>query len=300
MSRDRQTQALLTDSRVMGNICRTLGCEKTDIGCFRPIHEGLTNLSFVFRAGGQDYIYRHPGRGTDRIISRKNEKTSLEHARALGLDPTYIHMDTEEGWKISRYVPAFREPDYADFADAGRVIGVMRSLHASGVEVDYGLRPWDDALAIEKLLRAKEPGCFTPWEPLRDKIGALYDLTRGDGVAPCFCHGDTYRHNWMLLPDGGVILIDWEYAGMSDPGIDVGYYIVDAMYDFDTAEKFIRTYLGGAADPAGVFHHMAYTAIIAYYWFVWALYREQCGADMGDSLPNWRAMAEKYVDHLRG
>ena len=39
-------------------------------------------------------------------------------------------------------------------------------------------------------------------------------------------------------------------------------------------------------------------AIIAYYWFVWALYRESCGADMGQSLENWRAMAEKYADYL--
>ena len=49
---------------------------------------------------------------------------------------------------------------------------------------------------------------------------------------------------------------------------------------------------------SGRFHYMAYTAIIAYYWFVWALYRESCGADMGQSLENWRAMAEKYADYL--
>ena len=102
----------------------------------------------------------------------------------------------------------------------------------------------------------------------------------------------------MLLPDGDVILIDWEYAGFSDPGIDVGYYIVDAMYDFPDAERFIKEYLGNGYDVSGRFHYMAYTAIIAYYWFVWALYRESCGADMGQSLENWRAMAEKYADYL--
>ena len=81
-------------------------------------------------------------------------------------------------------------------------------------------------------------------------------------------------------------------------GIDVGYYIVDAMYDFPDAERFIKEYLGNGYDVSGRFHYMAYTAIIAYYWFVWALYRESCGADMGQSLENWRAMAEKYADHL--
>ena len=43
---------------------------------------------------------------------------------------------------------------------------------------------------------------------------------------------------------------------------------------------------------------MAYTAIIAYYWFVWAMYRESCGANMGEALENWRLMAERYADYL--
>ena len=100
----------------------------------------------------------------------------------------------------------------------------------------------------------------------------------------------------MIEPDGHVILIDWEYSGYSDPGVDVGYYIVDAMYDFDEAEKFILEYLQG--DATHLFHFMAYTAIIAYYWFVWALYRESCGANMGDALSNWKEMAIKYANHL--
>lgn len=85
---------------------------------------------------------------------------------------------------------------------------------------------------------------------------------------------------------------------MSDPGIDVGYYIVDAMYDFDDAESFIKEYLADNDNAKNEFHFMAYTAIIAYYWFVWALYRESCGAVMGESLYNWYKMAEKYADYL--
>jgi len=27
-----------------------------------------------------------------------------------------------------------------------------------------------------------------------------------------------------------------------------------------------------------LFHYLAYVAIVSYYWFVWALYREACGA----------------------
>ena len=70
------------------------------------------------------------------------------------------------------------------------------------------------------------------------------------------------------------------------------------MYCFDDAKKFIREYLGDRMTEQTEFHYMAYTAIIAYYWFVWAMYRESCGANMGEALVNWRKMAVKYADYL--
>ena len=283
-----------SNSKIIANIKSVFKCKDEEIVNFRCINEGLTNTSFIFQIKGSDYIYRHPGEGTERIINRRNERISLENAKALGIDPTYIYMDVNEGWKISRYIPSFREPDYASSEDSKKVIEVMRSLHASNVKVDYGLCPWEDACDIEILLKAKDSHCFEPYEALKTCIGKLYAATVDDGVQKCFCHGDTYKHNWMLLPNGSVILIDWEYAGWSDPGIDVGYYIVDAMYDINQARSFIREYLQKSFTPQLEQHYLIYTALIAYYWFVWALYRESCGAPMGESLNNWLQMAIRF------
>lgn len=287
-----------THSEIIRNIKLVFRCDEEDIVDFRNVSKGMTNTSFIFRIAGVDYIYRHPGDGTDSIISRRNEKTSLIKAKEIGIDPTYIYADVNEGWKISVYIPEFREPDYGSFEDSQKILAVLRKLHASDIRVDYGMKPWEDALEMEQLLLKKDPNCFRPYEELKSKIGSLYRKTVGDGVEKCFCHGDTYQPNWMIKPDGEVLLIDWEYAGYSDPGIDVGYYIVDAMYDFEEAERFIGEYLGGDYTEIKRFHFLAYTAIIAYYWFVWAMYRESCGAVMGEALTNWRDMAVKYADYL--
>ncbi len=281
-------------SRIIGNICSVFHCTDADVVDFRKISEGLTNTSFIFRIAGADYIYRHPGDGTSAIIDRAHERTSLEKALELGIDPTYIYIDVEEGWKISRYVSAFREPDYNSDEDSALVLNVLRKLHNSGVSLPYGLRPWEDACEMEAILKEKAPGCFEPYEELKRRIGVLYRETLGDGVKTCFCHGDTYKHNWMIKPGGEVVLIDWEYAGESDPGIDVGYYIVDAMYDRERAKAFIRAYLREQWTPALEKHYLIYTALIAWYWFVWALYRESCGASIGESLNNWLKMARYY------
>lgn len=287
-----------THSEIIRNIKLVFRCDEEDILDFRNVSKGMTNTSFLFKIDGVDYIYRHPGDGTESIISRRNEKTSLIKAKEIDIDPTYIYADANEGWKISMFIPEFREPEYSSFEDSKKILAVLKKLHNSGVWVDYGMKPWEDALDMEKLLLQKNPDCFRPYEGLKEKIGKLYRQTLGDGVEKCFCHGDTYKPNWMLKPDGSVILIDWEYAGFSDPGIDVGYYIVDAMYDFPEAERFIREYLGDSFTEKRFFHFMAYTAIIAYYWFVWALYRESCGAVMGEALTNWKDMAVRYVDYL--
>lgn len=284
-------------SDIIRNIKLVFRCDEEDIVDFRTVHEGLTNTSFIFCINGVDYIYRHPGDGTENIINRRNEKASLIKAKELGIDPTYIYMDAIEGWKISRFEPAFREPDYCSFDDSKKIIDVLRRLHAAPIQVDYGMRPWEDASVMEKLLKEKNAHCFTQYEVLKEKVGLLYQRTIGDGVEKCFCHGDTYKHNWMIRPDGSVILIDWEYSGYSDPGIDVGYYIVDAMYGFEDAERFIQEYLGKDWTKKKEFHYKAYTAIVAYYWFVWAMYRESCGASIGAALSNWRTMAEKYSEY---
>ena len=285
-------------SNILRNIKLVFRCDEEDIVDFRTVSEGMTNTSFIFKINGVDYIYRHPGDGTEKIVNRRNEKHSLISAKEIDVDPTYIYMDVNEGWKISKFIPSFREPDYDNFEDSKKIIKVLQKLHGSDVTADYGMRPWDDAVAMEKLITEKDTHAFEQYEDLKKKIEVLYKQTLGDGVKKCFCHGDTYKHNWMIEPDGHVILIDWEYSGYSDPGIDVGYYIVDAMYDFDTAEKFIKTYLNKNYSETTDFHFMAYVAIIAYYWFVWALYRESCGANMGESLDNWRVMAERYSDYL--
>lgn len=289
-----KTYVANSNSKIIANIRSVFHCGDEDIVDFRCINEGLTNTSFIFRIAGEDYIYRHPGDGTEKIINRRNERTSLEKAKALGIDPTYIYMDVDDGWKISRFVKQFREPDYSSVDDSKKVIEVMRRLHASGVTVDYGLRPWEDACEIETLLKSKDPSCFESFEELKARIGILYNSIINDGVQKCFCHGDTYCHNWMIEPSGNVILIDWEYSGWSDPGIDIGYYIVDAMYGFDEACAFIREYLGDTWSPLLERHYLIYTALIAYYWFVWAMYRESCGASMNESLSNWLKMADAF------
>lgn len=290
-----------THSHIMANIAGVLRCQESEILNFKAIKEGLTNTSFVFEVNNKKYVYRHPGEGTEEIISRVHEKASLELAKSIGVDPTFIYMDAEEGWKISSYVEGIRVPSYQNTEDSMRVIEVMKTLHKKNLHVDWEFKPWEEACKIEQLLRDSKDGIVDPdFEKLKSRVQKCYEKCQGDGIIPCFCHCDTYAPNWMLTDDGKTILIDWEYAGDADPGCDIGTYIMDSMWDVDQAKSFIRYYCGQTCSEEEMFHYLAYTAIVSYYWYVWALYREACGAVMGESLYNWHVMARRYSKYLNG
>jgi len=286
-----------THSKIMKNICKVLACNESDILEFKAINEGLTNTSFIFRVSDKKYVYRHPGEGTEAIISREREKKSLELAKSIGVDPTFLHMNAAEGWKISAYVEGIRVPSYDSLEDSRRVLAVMRQLHEKNLSVDWSFEPWQEAIKIEELLREKGEIAVTDYDELKAKVEKCYLATVGDGVEPRFCHCDTYAPNWMLT-DTETICIDWEYAGNADPGCDVSCYIMDSMYDIDKGAEFVKEYLGDKFNEKLLFHYLAYVAIISFYWFVWALYRESCGAVMGESLHNWYVMAKRYSNYL--
>ena len=288
-----------TQSAIMKNITRVMNCEEKEIVGFKSINAGLTNTSFVFTLRGEKYVYRHPGEGTEAIISRAHEKKALELARSIGVDPTFMYMDEDEGWKISHYVEGIRTPSYDSFEDSKRILTVLRKLHQQKLSVDWAFLPWEEACKIEEILRREKGGIADrDFEKLKEAVGKCYRACEGDGVEIRFCHCDTYGPNWMLTEKGDTILIDWEYAGNADPGCDVGGYIMDAMWQVPEAERFIAEYCGEDCSEKLLFHYLAYTAIISYYWYVWALYREACGAVMGESLYNWHVMARRYSKYL--
>ena len=121
----------------LDNICTTLSCERSQIESVDPIKQGLTNLSFFFSVNGEGYAYRHPGPGTNKLINRKAEAFALKKSFELGLDNTFVHIDPEEGWKISRYVPNCHELDYENLGQVKSALQMARRLHQSEAVSPY-------------------------------------------------------------------------------------------------------------------------------------------------------------------
>jgi len=118
-----------TNSKILLNICKILSVTPAEITHIKPIKDGLTNTSFRFECKGESYVYRHPGKGTEEYINRLSEAASMRVAAELGIDQTFVAMDENEGWKISKFIENARLLDYENEEDVDAVVvGLDRQL----------------------------------------------------------------------------------------------------------------------------------------------------------------------------
>ena len=282
------------DSEILDNITSVLDCSKVDIRAIVPISKGLTNMSFRFDVDGSSYVYRHPGAGTDEIINRTSEEHSEHVAQELGLDDTFVYEDGQRGWKISRYIPDCVPFDYHDRRHVSQALGMARRLHEKGQgDPAWTFDIYEEADKIVDLLSERYRTTFEDFNELHEQTDRLYGCVRADGVPYCLCHNDFYDPNLLVCGDK-MYLIDWEYSGMSDYASDLGTFICCSDYTRDEATDVISTYFGREPTPEELRHCIAYVAISAYYWFVWAIYKESVGNSVGDYLYLWYRFTKTY------
>lgn len=284
------------DSSIFHNICQVLHCEPQDIDVVETIKSGLTNLSFVFEARGERYVYRHPGNGTSKYINRASEAASMEIATGLGLDDTYVYMDPANGWKISRYIENARELDYSDDQQVNTALTLIRRLHDERILSQYDFNIWDKTEELIRRLHEHNYVFNHDAVALHKAMSALVYRVREDGYeVHCLCHNDCYSPNFLLDDSGKMYLIDWEYSGNDDPASDLGTFICCSPYDYEKARDILQRYLGNQADEGRLRHYIAYVAIAAYYWYIWALYKGTTGDPVGEWEYIWYRNARLFL-----
>ena len=132
-----------TDSAIFKNIMNILECELKDIKDIEAVKDGLTNLSFKFNVKGTNYIYRHPGVGTDEYINRKSEAFAQKIAKEQNLDDSFIYMDEEQGWKISYFIDDARTLDYHNEKEVKTSLEKIRKLHDAQIQGEFDFNVWE-------------------------------------------------------------------------------------------------------------------------------------------------------------
>lgn len=278
-------------STIIDNIVGVLGCARREVHDFSALSEGLTNLSFHFSVGDHEYVYRHPGLGTDKMIDRANETKALLLARELGLDHTFIHEDEKTGWKLSHFIPNAHSVDPSDPSELQGAMELARRLHESGAVLERSFDFYVEGQKYEALMGPGDLEAVPGYTELREKVRTIKEYAVADAFPVCLNHNDFFPLNILVDEDGGLTLIDWEYAGMSDITSDLATFTVCAQLGDDTAEEALGHYLGRTPCSADARHFWAYVALAGWCWYVWALAKEAEGDDIGE----WREIYHRYA-----
>lgn len=283
------------DSEIFDNIVAVLGCSKAEIHDVYPLKQGLTNLSCHFAINDGEYVYRHPGIGTELLINRAGEVAAQKVAKQLGIDETFIHEDPERGWKISHFIPDCRNLDPHDPAQVARAMRMARSLHESGVEVETRFDFYQEAKRYESLLLEKGPIDIPGYAEDAADADALEAFVVADGAPTCLCHNDFFMLNFLIDKADKYYLIDWEYSGMSDYANDFGTFCVCCQLSPEEVDAALEAYFGRKPTRAERAHNLAHIALAGWCWYLWSLLKEAEGDFVGEWLYIYYNYGREYL-----
>lgn len=244
-------------NEMLNNISNYFQVPVSDIVNIHELKEGLTNLSFKFDINSNSYVYRHPGDGTENIVNRDAERFAQEKAKELKIDESFIYMDKEKGFKISRYIENFRILDYHSERDLKLAMSEIKKLHDAKIKSDFESNLWHKTLDmlpnVSEAVRSNYPNFYD----LYDKIESIYNSTTNYTDEKYLCHCDFFNTNILFKGENSYI-IDWEYAGNDDPAADLGVFVASSDMTMKQSLNLLTIYEGREMDEKKYKHFVSY------------------------------------------
>jgi thiamine kinase-like enzyme len=196
----------------------------------------------------------------------------LAAASAAGLAPAIQRCEPAQGILVADWVP-------------GRTLSAGQAFERNNIDAIAELLRRVHALPIPQPERARSPAQWIAHycaalgrvdadaPALRGALrGAAEDLLPRLGQAqgpPVLCHSDLHRHNVAMCERP--VLIDWEYAHVSEPFWDLSGWVSNNDGRGEFCRELLECYLGRPAHPA---EHARLAMMIWLYEYVCLLWSE--------------------------
>lgn len=289
-----------SDNKALELVSQIFQVKEDEIRNIRCLKSGMTNKSFLFQVNGKSYICRIPGPGTELLINRKQEADVYKAIKALDLCEHIVYFNGETGYKVAEFYEGARNSNPADWEDVSRCMEVVRKLHHSGLSVEHRFDMRERIQFYEMLCKSHGGILFEDYDKIKANMVELLDWLDSRKRPECLSHIDSVADNFLFLPDGRIRLIDWEYAGMCDPLIDVSMCAIYSYYNEEDVEKLMELYLGRAPEPEEQLVIYAYIALGGFLWSQWAVYKSAIGDEFGEyTLIMYRYAKNYYRKFLR-
>ncbi len=277
------------------DVLRVQPGEITDI---LMLKKGMTNRSFLFTCKGKKYIIRIPGEGTDRLINREQEAKVYQAISGKGIcdDPIYINI--KSGYKITKYIENVRCCNPFCISDLKVCMRKLRKFHSMGLKVDH---EFDIFRMIDfyELLRNGMPSIYEDYTTTKKHVLSLKSYIEENTEIKTLTHIDAVSDNFLFDQNAqgeeALQLIDWEYAGMQDPHVDIAMFCIYSMYDRRQIDRLISIYFEGDCPSRIKIKIYCYIAVCGLLWSNWCEYKRNLGVEFGEyALKQYRFARDYY------
>eukprot|EP01137_Pigoraptor_chileana_P029343 Opistho-2@14479 len=257
------------------------------------------------------------------VMSREDEENIFHELAEKSFGPDLIAKFKNGRFEQFLNGRPLLAPEMRDGPVADLVAQKLRVLHGlnmmrirrDNVLVYRALQGWlDEVLKLPRGANA-----------LRDKLAAtgpaevtwLISQLRAREGPVVFCHNDLQHGNILMLTDGSVAFIDFEYAGYNPRGFDFANHFCEWMCDYNLDDchvprtqwhpsdeqqrRFARAYLGdGASDEeidAIIGEAQRFSAASHLLWSMWGVV--QTGTSKANSFDYAEYANQRYAGYIR-
>ena len=293
---DSSSQQLETEAITI--IKDVLQVENEDIVDISILKKGMTNRSFLFYCKEKKYIMRIPGEGTDQLINRRQEAEVYEKIAGRNICDDIFYINPEKGYKITEFLSGARVCDPSCEEDVKKCMEKLRSFHEEGLEVEHTFDIFSQIEFYQSLWKNNR-SMYRDHEKTTEKIFSLRDFISSHREKMVLTHIDAVPDNFLFYTNGQgreeVRLIDWEYAGMQDPHVDIAMFAIYSLYNRSQVDRLIDLYFTEDCSKETRIKIYCYIAACGLLWSNWCEYKRQLGVEFGEySLRQYRYAKDYY------
>lgn len=258
---------------------------------------GMTNHSFKFEIDRKTYIIRIPGEGTEELINRKQEYEVYQKIDSAGISDTVCYFSPEKGYKITEYLTGSRVCNPNSENDVRLCMKHLKAFHAERYQVSHSFDIWERIHYYETLWNGRK-SVHADYEETKIKVLSLKEYVDKQEKEWVLTHIDAVPDNF-LIKENEVRLIDWEYAGMQDPHVDIAMFCIYALYDQKQIDHLICIYFGKKPPKSVRIKIYCYISMCGLLWSNWCEYKAQLGVEFGEYAVMQYQYAKDYCKIVR-
>lgn len=273
----------------------------------KQLHEvGIKEIYVVVGFMKEKYEYLIDEYGVELLVNAdyaaKNNLHSvklviehLENGKHICDDIAYINP--QNGYKITEFLEGARVCDPLNYEDVKKCMKRLHAFHDLKLKVNHEFDIFGQMEFYETLWEGT-PSVYKDYEKTKANVLSLKPYIDAHVGEKVLTHIDAVPDNFLFVEKDGreeIRLIDWEYAGMQDPHVDVAMFCIYSLYNKRQVDRLIAAYFTEGCSDETRIKIYCYIAACGLLWSNWCEYKRNLGVEFGEySLRQYRYAKDYY------